>query len=141
MEHIKPAAGPGDRFARWVFLVAGVYGVLVVLPQYSLEARIARDFPPPITHPEYFYGFIGVALAWQVAFLLISRDVQRYRLMMLPAILEKVTFGVAAVLLYEWSRGRIARRRRHRGSRLCGSLCVGLSRHTTQSVWAIAGDC
>jgi heme A synthase len=87
-----------------VFLVAGIYGVLVVLPQYSLEARIARDFPPPITHPEYFYGFIGVALAWQVAFLLIARDVQRYRLVMLPAILEKVTFGVATVLLYANAR-------------------------------------
>lgn len=106
MEHITPAAGPGDRFARWVFLVAGVYGVLVVLPQYSLEARIARDFPPPITHPEYFYGFIGVALAWQVAFLLIASDVRRYRLMMIPAVLEKVTFGVAAVLLY--TNGRVA---------------------------------
>ena len=106
MEHIKPAATAGDRFARRVFLVAGVYGLLVVLPQYSLEARIARDFPPPITHPEYFYGFIGVALAWQVAFLLISRDVRRYRVMMLPAILEKITFGVAAVLLY--ANGRVA---------------------------------
>jgi len=95
---------PGDRFARRVFLAAGIYGVLVVLPQYSLEARIARDFPPPITHPEYFYGFIGVALAWQVAFLLIARDVQRYRLVMLPAILEKVTFGVATVLLYANAR-------------------------------------
>ena len=114
MEHITPAAGPGDRFARWVFLIAGVYGVLIVLPQYSLEARIARDFPPPITHPEYFYGFIGVALAWQVVFLLISRDVQRYRLMMLPAILEKVTFGLAAVLLYV--SGRVA------GSLVAGGL-------------------
>jgi hypothetical protein len=90
----------GDRFARRVFLVAGIYGVLIVLPQYSLESTIARDFPPAITHPEYFYGFIGVALAWQVAFLLIARDVRRYRLVMLPAILEKVTFGLAAVLLY-----------------------------------------
>ncbi len=89
----------GNRFARRVFLVAGIYGILVVLPQYSLEGRIARDFPPPITHPEYFYGFIGVALAWQVAFLLIARDVQRYRLIMLPAVLEKVTFGLAAILL------------------------------------------
>ena len=114
MEHIKPVAGSGDRFARWVFLIAGVYGVLIVLPQYSLEARIARDFPPPITHPEYFYGFIGVALAWQVVFLLISRDVQRYRLMMLPAILEKVTFGLAAVLLYV--SGRVA------GSLVAGGL-------------------
>lgn len=99
-------ATPSDRFAKWVFLIAGIYGVLVVLPQYSLEARIARDSPPAITHPEYFYGFIGVALAWQVAFLLISRDVQRYRLMMLPAILEKVTFGAAAILLYV--NGRVA---------------------------------
>ncbi len=98
------AMAPGNRFARRVFLVAGIYGVLIVLPQYSLEARIARDFPPPITHPEYFYGFIGVALAWQVAFLLMARDVQRYRLMMLPAILEKVTFGLAAVLLYANAR-------------------------------------
>ena len=97
---------PGNRFARRVFLIAGIYGVLVVLPQYSLEARIGRDSPPPITHPEYFYGFIGVALAWQVAFLLIARDVQRYRLLMLPAILEKVTFGVAAVLLY--ANGRVS---------------------------------
>jgi len=97
---------PGNRFAKRVFQVAGIYGMLVVLPQYSLEARIARDFPPPITHPEYFYGFIGVALAWQVAFLLIARDVQRYRLVMLPAILEKVTFGLAAILLYV--NGRVA---------------------------------
>jgi hypothetical protein len=32
-----------------------------------------------------------VALAWQVAFLIIARDVQRYRLFMLPAILEKLS--------------------------------------------------
>jgi len=103
---VSTPATRGERFAKRVFLVAGIYGVLIVLPQYSLEARIARDFPPPITHPEYFYGFIGVALAWQVAFLLIARDVQRYRLIMLPAILEKVTFGVAAILLYV--NGRVA---------------------------------
>jgi len=50
--------------------------------------------------------FIGVACAWQVAFLLIASDVRRYRLMMIPAVLEKVTFGVAAVLLY--TNGRVA---------------------------------
>ena len=47
-----------------------------------------------------------MALAWQVAFLLIARDVQRYRLVMLPAVLEKVTVGLAAVLLY--ANGRVA---------------------------------
>ena len=46
-----------------------------------------------------------MACAWQVAFLLIASDVRRYRLM-IPAVLEKVTFGVAAVLLY--TNGRVA---------------------------------
>jgi hypothetical protein len=87
-------------FARRVFLIAGIYGLLALAPQYFLEGKIGRDDPPAITHTEFFYGFIGVALAWQAAFLIISRDPERYRLMMLPGILEKLGFGVAAVVLY-----------------------------------------
>jgi hypothetical protein len=87
------------QFARRLFLVAGVYGILALLPQYFLEARIGRDDPPAITHPEYFYGFIGVGLAWQVLFLIISRDPSRYRLAMIPGLLEKLGFGGVAVIL------------------------------------------
>ena len=94
------------RFARRVFLVAAVYGVLALLPQYFLEDRIATENRPPIMHHEYFYGFIGVALAWQCAFLLIARDVQRSRLFMLPATLEKLSFGTAILVLY--AQGRVA---------------------------------
>lgn len=86
-------------FARRVFLIAGIYGLIVLLPQYALERRIGVDDPPAITHAEYFYGFVGVALAWQVAFLIIARDPVRYRLMMLPGILEKLGFGIAAIAL------------------------------------------
>ena len=93
-------------FARRVFLVAAVYGFAVLLPQYFLEARIGQDFPPPVTHPEQFYGFIGVALAWQVAFLIIASDVSRYRPLMIPAILEKLAFGGAVVVLF--ALGRVA---------------------------------
>jgi hypothetical protein len=88
------------KFAQRVFAVAGVYGLIVLLPQYFLETKISADHPPAITHPEYFYGFIGVALAWQLAFLLIARDPVRYRLLMLPSILEKVSFAGAAAVLY-----------------------------------------
>jgi hypothetical protein len=91
---------PGVPFARGVFWVAGVYGVLVLVPQYFMEDKAGRDFPPPITHPEHYYGFIGVALAWQVLFLMMARDPIRYRLVMIPATLEKVAFGVATVVLY-----------------------------------------
>jgi len=94
------------KFSARVFLGAGIYGVAVLLPQYFLEEKLARDFPPPLTHPEHFYGFIGVALAWQFVFLIIAGDVLRYRLFMLPATLEKLSFGVAALVLY--AQGRVA---------------------------------
>ena len=87
------------KFAKIVFLVAGIYGVLIITPIYFLEGRIGRDTPPAITHPEYFYGFVGLALAWQVAFLVLSRDPLKYRAMILPSILEKVSYGIAVVVL------------------------------------------
>ena len=88
------------RFARLVFLIAGIYGIVALLPQYFLEEKNGLDFPPAITHSEYYYGFIGVALAWQVLFLILSRDPLRYRRMMIPAILEKAAFGIPVVLLF-----------------------------------------
>jgi hypothetical protein len=65
---------------------------------------LTEAFPPPISHPEHFYGFVGVALAWQVLFLVLSRDPVRYRPMMIPAILEKVAFGVAVWVLFLQAR-------------------------------------
>src|SRR3954447_2834760 len=93
-------------FARRTFLIAGVYGLVVLLPMYFLGGRIGRDSPPPITHPEFFYGFLGVAVAWQFAFLIIARDPVRHRPLMVPAVQEKASFGLPAVAL--WLGGRPA---------------------------------
>ena len=82
------------RFAKVVFLVAGIYGLIVLLPLYFMEEQTGRDYPPPITHPEYYYGFTGVAVAWQLAFLVMSREPVRYRPLMIPAIVEKASFGI-----------------------------------------------
>jgi len=93
-----------ERFARRVFLFAGTYGLVVLVPQYFLEARISRDAPPAITHPEYFYGFLGVAVAWQICFLAIAREPVRLRPVMVPAVLEKLAFAVPAIVLYAQHR-------------------------------------
>ena len=93
------------NFARWVFRIAAVYGVIVLLPMYFLEQRFGVDQPPAITHPEFFYGFVGVALAWQWVFWIIGTDPARYRLLTLPAIVEKATFSIATFILY--SQGRL----------------------------------
>jgi hypothetical protein len=92
------------RFARKVFWTAGIYGLLVTLPQLFLEGRASRDFPPPIPHPEIYYGFVGTVLAWQVAFLLIGRDPVRYRPFILVSLIEKGVFGAAVPILYEQGR-------------------------------------
>lgn len=96
----------GMTFAKRVFTIAGIYGIIVLLPQYLIEAGIGLPLPGPITRPEHFYGFIGVALVWQFAFLLIASDVRRYRPLMLIGVLEKLVFGVPVILLY--ARGRVA---------------------------------
>ena len=88
------------KFAKYTFLIAAVYGVLALLPQYFMEEKNGRDFPPAITHPEYYYGFIGVALAWQIVFLIIAKNPLKYRLLMIPAILEKASFAAAAIVLF-----------------------------------------
>ena len=97
-------SGRGVRFARRLFLVAGIYGLIVLPPFYFLEERMGQDFPPAITHPEYYYGFVGVAIAWQVAFLIIARDPSRYRLLMIPSVIEKFSFGLAALVLFQQGR-------------------------------------
>ena len=95
------------KFARWVFLIAGIYGLIVLAPQYFLESRNGIDYPPAINHLEYYYGFVGVAIAWQVGFLIIAKDPKRYRLMMIPSVLEKFSYGIAVSVLF-W-QGRVAK--------------------------------
>lgn len=86
-------------FARRVLKVAGIYGLAVLTPMFFVEGRIGRDYPPPITHPEYFYGFICVALAWQVLYLFMAQDPARYRALLIPSVLEKIGFPIAAAVL------------------------------------------
>jgi hypothetical protein len=87
------------RFARVVFTIAGIWGVLIMTPLYFTFDAIGRAYPPPITHPDLYYGFVGVTLVWQVAFLVIASNPVRYRAFMLTAILEKSLYvGTILVL-------------------------------------------
>jgi len=87
------------RFAKIVFWVAGIWGFLILTPLYFMFDLIGRNDPPPITHPGFFYGFVGIGLAWQVAFIIIATDAARYRPLMIPCILEKVSWSAAVIIL------------------------------------------
>jgi hypothetical protein len=94
------------KFAKVVFWIAGIWGVLVITPLYFMFGVIGRKDPPAITHPGFFYGFVGVALAWQIAFLIIATDPVRYRPLMIPSVLEKLTYCTAIIVLVLQARTR-----------------------------------
>jgi hypothetical protein len=87
------------KFAKIVFRVAALWGVLVITPLYFMVDLIGRKDPPPITHPAFFYGFVGLALAWQIAFFFIASDPLRYRPLMIPSMFEKFSYGATVVIL------------------------------------------
>jgi hypothetical protein len=88
------------KFARVVFLIAGVWGLAILTPLYFTFDLVGRSYPPAITHPDFYYGFVSVAWVWQIAFLMIGRNPVRHRPFMLVAILEKLIYVTAMVSLY-----------------------------------------
>ncbi|HTI41206.1 MAG TPA: hypothetical protein VL693_05225 [Vicinamibacterales bacterium] len=92
------------RFARIVFVIAGLWGIAVLTPLYWLVDVTGRGYSPPADNPHFFYGFISVAMAWQIAFLVIGSEPLRFRPIMIPAVLEKFGHVVTLALLYGQAR-------------------------------------
>jgi len=96
------------KFAKYLFTIAGIWGILVITPLYFIFNVIPEKDPPAITHPLFYYGFAGVALAWQFVFLVIGSNPVRFRPLMLVGILEKLGYFLPAVILYSQHRVHIA---------------------------------
>ena len=92
------------RFARIVFVVAGIWGIAVLTPFYWLVDVTGRQYAPPTEYPHFFYGFFSVAMVWQIAFLVIGSNPVRFRPLMIPAALEKVGYVVTLAVLYGQAR-------------------------------------
>lgn len=94
------------RLAQVVFIGAGIWGIAVLTPFYWLVDVTGRQYEAPTTYPHFFYGFVAVALAWQIAFLVIGSNPMRFRALMIPGMLEKL--GYVATLAVLYGQGRIA---------------------------------
>jgi len=92
------------KFARIVFWVAAIWGVLVITPLFFLFNLIGKQDPPAITHPGFYYGFVTAAFVWQIAFIVIAFDPVRFRLLMVPSVLEKFGYGAAVITLFVQGR-------------------------------------
>ena len=92
------------RFARFTFIGGGIWGILVLMPLYWLFDITGRPYSPPTDYPHFFYGFLSVAMAWQIAFLVIGSNPLRYRPLMIPSILEKLGHVTGVMILYRSGR-------------------------------------
>lgn len=84
------------KWVSWWFRGAAAYGVLALVPMYFRA--------PPMAGELVHYGFVGTALAFQVAFWIVGGAPARYRALMPVAVLEKLAFGIPVLLL--WFGGR-----------------------------------
>jgi hypothetical protein len=94
------------RFAKFTFIGAGIWGITVLTPLFWRVDLTGRRYSVPAEHPDFFYGFLVVAMAWQIAFLVIGSDPVRFRPLMIPAVIEKL--GYVGVLSILYSSARIS---------------------------------
>jgi hypothetical protein len=92
------------KFAKIIFWIAGIWEIVILTPLYFMFNVIGRQDPPPITHPAFYYGFVGVGLAWQIAFLIIATDPARFRPLMIAGMVEKFSYAAALITLYVQQR-------------------------------------
>ena len=77
------------RFARWLFWIAGAFGLAAIYPLYRVPGS-----------PTY-YGLLATLIAWQAAFFVIGSNPKRYRGLMIPAVLEKALWMLTLVVVYK----------------------------------------
>lgn len=89
-----------------MFIVAGVWGIVVLTPLFFLRDITGFPYAPPATYPHFFYGFLTTAMAWQIVFLIIGSNPAKFRLLIVPAILEKWGYVLTVAMLH--GRGRVS---------------------------------
>jgi hypothetical protein len=80
--------------AKWIFLIAGIFGLLSTIPLAFAEKVME------VKQPEFYYGFVLLDICWQVLYVFLSTNPVRYRPMMIPAFLAKGSGTVALTWLY-----------------------------------------
>jgi hypothetical protein len=76
------------KFAKIVFWIAGAFGVVAVISLYRMPGDTI------------YYGLLATLMAWQAAFFVIGADPQRFRPLMIPAVMEKALWMATLVVFH-----------------------------------------
>ena len=81
------------KLAKWIFLIAGIFGLVTTIPLVFAEKMMS------VQQPEFYYGFVFLDICLQVVYIIISTSPIRFRLMMIPAFLAKASGTIALTWL------------------------------------------
>ena len=93
------------RVVRRICLVDAISGLMILLIGLFAE-RSLDPSGAQLVHPEFYYGFSGSALTWQLLLVMIASDPARFRVLMAITFLEKAAFLSSNLLLL--ARGRMS---------------------------------
>jgi hypothetical protein len=95
------------KFARWVFLIAGLLGLLPLVPViYSILVSGQAILPNPGSMGLFFYAFLLQYVCWQILYFILARDPLRFRPMMILAFFAQLLtpFNTAWWYFYGFTR-------------------------------------
>ena len=110
------------KSVRIIFSLAAAWGFLALIPGLFAETGVGAALPFAISQPEYYYGFYGLALVFQLLFVMIALDPVRFRPLIPIAILEKLSFFLPVTILF--MQGRVAMGGAFVGAMVDGILMV-----------------
>lgn len=90
-------------FAKWVFTIGGIWGVLIIGSLFFIEPYVASR-TGPLSHPDTYYGFAVSTFAWQLGYLVIGRNPAAFRPFMLLGAGAKLAYLSACWILYAGGR-------------------------------------
>lgn len=89
------------KFARWVFLIAGILGLLpVLLLAYDTIANGEVILPDFASMGLFFYVFVFQYVCWQILYIVLASDPVRYRPVMIPSFFAKVSAPFNPIWLF-----------------------------------------
>ena len=89
------------KFARWVFLAAGIFGLVLLIPLvYSILVSRQPILPGGSSVGLFFYVSVFQYVCWQILYLFLAKDPLRYRPIMIPAFLAIAVTPFYPIWLY-----------------------------------------
>ena len=89
------------KFARWVFLAAGIFGLVLLIPLvYSVLFDRESILLGGASAGLFFYTSVFQYVCWQILYLVLAKDPLRYRPIMIPAFLAIAVTPFYPIWLY-----------------------------------------